>query len=105
MTLTSAGRVDSTLEPRSRPHLLDEPIHPAPTRNAFELMLTRILKRKSRAVEECHCGFGDEYLTRLSQRGNACGDMHGYASEVSSLALDFTRVNTGPNAEVIQSGD
>jgi hypothetical protein len=46
--------------------LLEEPVHATPTRNAFELVLTRILERKPRAVQECDCGFGDEYLTRLS---------------------------------------
>jgi hypothetical protein len=31
--------------------------------------------------------------------------VHGDAAEVSRLALDFSRVNTGPNAEVVRSGD
>jgi hypothetical protein len=68
--------------PASSPHLLDEPIHPAPTRNAFELVVTRILERKPRAVEERHCRFGDEYLTRMGERGDSRRYVHPDAAEV-----------------------
>lgn len=104
--------VSSKVEPKvletpesSSPDLLDEPINPAPTRNTFELVLTRILERKARAIEKGYCRFGDEYLTRLGERRDPRRYVDRDAAEVSRLALDFSRVNTGPNAEVVQSGD
>ena len=53
-------------------------------------------------MKDVQLRFGDEYLTRLGERGDSCCDVHRDAAEVARLSLDFSGVNARPNAELIQ---
>jgi hypothetical protein len=83
---------------------LRESVDLPPPRQALELVFAGVLKLQIRAFEEADRWSGDEHLPGLRKGCDAGHGMDRDTTNVTGLALDFTRVNGGADLQPLILG-
>ena len=83
---------------------LGESVDLPPPRQALELVLAGVLKLQIRAFEKTDRWSGDEHLPGLCKGCDAGDGMDRDTTNVTGLALDFTRVNGGADLQPLMLG-